>query len=250
MDRQQMLEDALTALAETQGTELAGHIRPVLLANLARDRIPFGEVGSLQAYVQRVAENYKALHLYLHDLQAERSHAVWAPLYQKMQVWAFNYFFRIGFRADQNTREIAIECASDAAANLLTAYYPYDTEFDAWAHAFVLNFCRKFIQKNLRKSMVPEDKNVELDEELADPNAPLLGLDALQSEFGEDLEEALSRLSESRRAVIRFVFFDGLEPEEIAQRMGKSVSAIYTLQFHGLRDLRKILTAIRDNLHE
>lgn len=251
-DVQQMLEDALKALAEAPGTALARQISPILLANLDRGRIQAGngEAGSIRAYVKRVAENFVVLNPYLRQLQVEQSHEVWEPLYKRLQTWAYNFFLRKGFRPGENTREIALECASDAAVNLLNAYFPYDAEFDAWAYMIVQNACLKYIRKNLRKSTVPEGMKVDLDEELPDPDVPLLEIGALQNEFGAEMEGALSQLSEARRAVIKFVFFDELEPEEIAQRMGRSVGAIYSLQFRGLQELRKILSAIRDNLNE
>ena len=249
---QQMLEDSLKALAETQGAGLARQIRPILLTNLDRGRIQAGQgaAGNIRAYVERVAENFITLNPYLRQLQVEQSHEVWEPLYKQMQTWAYNYFVRKGFSAGANTREVAIECATDAAVNLLRAYFPYDAEFDAWAYMIVQNACLKYIRKNLRQSLVPEAMKVQLNDELPDPDVSLLELGALQSEFGAELEEALSQLSEARRDVIKFAFFDELKPDEIAQRMGKTVGAIYTLQFHGLHDLRKILTVIRDNLNE
>lgn len=249
---QQQLVQALKALAETQGEALARQIKPILFANLDRGRLEAGQgqAGEISAYVRRVAENFIALNPYLHRLQVEQSPELWEPLYKQMQIWAYNYFLRKGFGAGEPTRDIAIESATDAATFLLSAYFPYDTEFKPWAYITVQHACQKYIQKGLRKSVVPEEMKVELEEEITDGNTPLLEPGALQGEFGEELEEALSQLSEARRAVIRFIFFDELKPDEVAQRMGKSVSAIYTLQFHGLRDLRKILTAIRDNLNE
>lgn len=248
-----MLEDALKALAGSNGGSLARQIKPVLLANLDRGRIQGstdGDPNRLQVYVWRVAEIFTALNPYLHQLQTEQSYEAWEPLYERMQTWAYNFFLRKGFLADENTREIAIECASDAAANLLSAHFPYDTEFDAWAHIIVQNAGRKYIRKNLKKSMVPEDKKVELDDDLPDPYTPLLELSALQKEFGQELAKALEQLTEARRTVIQAIYLDELEPEEVARRMGKSVGAIYGLQFHGLEDLRKILSPIRDNLNE
>lgn len=250
---QRTLEDALKALAGSKGGSLARQIRPILLANLDRGRIQgFVEEDAdrIQAYVWHVAEIFTRLNPYLHQLQTEQRYEAWEPLYERMQNWAYNFFLRKGFTADQNTRDIAIECASEAAATLLGAHFPYDTEFDPWAHIVVQNACRKYIQRNLKKSAMPEDKRVELDDELADPNGPLLEIDALQKELGEELAEVLGQLSEARRTVIRSIYFDEMEPEEVARHMGKTVGAIYGLQFHALQDLRKILTTIRDNLNE
>jgi RNA polymerase sigma factor (sigma-70 family) len=166
-----------------------------------------------------------------------------------MQTWAYNFFLRKNFAAGGQTMEIAEECATEAAISLLNTHFPYDTDFAPWAHIIVQNACRKFIHRSLKKSAVPDDKKVELDDERVDADALLLA-EPIPTDLDGDLVAALSQLSEARRTVIQYLYFDGLNPEETAQKMGKSVSAIYTLQFHALRDLRKIMNAIRDNLNE
>lgn len=250
---QRELENALNALAHTKDEELARHIRPILFINLDRGRLQTfveEDPARVQRYVWLVAQTYTRLKPYLHKLQTEQDAETWAALYKQMQTWAYNFFLRKGFRADEHTRDIAIECASDAATIILKSHFPYDTEFDPWAHTIVQNACRKYIHRSLKKSNVPDEKKIELEDELADPYQTLLEVNALQKESGKELLEALNQLSEARRTVIQFIFFEELSPEEVAQRMGKSVSAIYTLQFHGLKDLRKILDTNRDISNE
>jgi len=247
------LEQALRQLAEIRGDELARQIKPILLANLDRGRIHRfleGEADHVQSYVWRVADGFSDLHAYLHQLQAERDPEAWTPLYTRMQTWAYNFFLRKNFAADDHTCEIAIECASEAAIHLLHAHFPYDTDFDPWAHILVQNACRKFIHKSLRKSAVPQEKQVELEDDLADRNDPPLEAQMLMAELGAELDAALAQLSEARRSVIRMCYFDGLGMEEIAQKLGKSAGAVYSLHFNALGDLRKILNTIRDRLNE
>jgi RNA polymerase sigma factor (sigma-70 family) len=247
------LEQALKQLAETRGDELARQIKPILLANLERgriDRFLEGQADLIQPYVWRVADGFANLHAYLHQLQTKRESEVWKPLYERMQTWAYNFFLRKNFAAGDHTREIAIECASEAAIHLLNAHFPYDTDFDPWAHILVQNACRKFIHKSLKKSAVPQEKQVELEDDLVEPNDPLLETQMLLKELGTELESALAQLSEARRNVIRMLYFDELEPEEIAKKLGKSAGAVYSLHFNALGDLRKILSTIRDKLNE
>jgi len=248
-----MLEAELQSLAESKGAGIVQQIRPILLTNLDRGRIQSfteGRTDRISDYVWRVAEGFSSLHPYLHDLQIEHSAEAWEPLFERMQTWAYNFFLRKNFAAGDQTLEIAIECATEAAINLLNTHFPYDTEFDPWAHIIVQNACRKFIHHSLKKSAVPNEMKVELDDELVDPEKPLLELQSLRGELDGDLASALAQISEARRAVIQYLYFEELNPEETAQKMGKSVGAIYTLQFHALRDLRKILDRIRDNLNE
>lgn len=247
------LEQALERLAETRGDELARQVKLILLANLDRGRIQRfldGNPDQIQAYVWQVADSFSTLHVYLQKLQTKRDPEAWSPLYERMQTWAYNFFLRKNFAADDRTREIAIECANEAAMQLLNSHFPYDTDFDPWAHILVQNTCRKFIHNSLKKSIVPQEKQVDLEDDLADLNDPPLEAQMLMTELGAELDSALAQLSEARRNVIRMLYFDGMEMEEIAQKLGKSVGAVYSLHFNALGDLRKILSAIRDKLNE
>ena len=247
------LEDALKALAKAQNEEIARQIKPILLTNLDRGRMQtfVGEdPARIQAYVWLVAQNFSSLNPYLHQLQIERNSVTWQPLFERMLTWAYSFFVRKNFLADDHTREIASECATEAAISLLNGHFPYDTDFDPWAHTIVINYCRKYIQNSLKKSHVPEEKKVELVDDLNDPHELLLEARALQNESGSELQAALEQLSEARRSVIQYVYFDELSPAEIAERMGKTVNAVYGLQFNALQDLRKILGTNRDNTNE
>ena len=250
---ERLIDEALDSLAQTHGADLARQLKPILLANLDRGRIHRawdGRAASLHEYVGRVAQSFLSLQAYLHQLQVERATAAWEPLYVHMQTWAYNFFLRNNFTADESTRARAIECAHDAALHLLDAHFPYDTDFNAWAHVLVQNTCRKYIHKSLKKSAVPEEKQVELTEDLAAPDELQLEAQLYGHELSTGLEAALAQLSDARRSVIQMIYLEGLEPEEVSQKLGKSVGAVYSLQFHALRDLRKILTPNRDNLNE
>lgn len=250
---QPMLEATLKTLAETLGEPVVRQIKPILLINLARGRVETfiqGDPDRIPAYVHCVVENFSALHVYLHQLQTEQSSTAWEPLYKRMQTWAYNFFLRKNFYADEHTREIAAECATEAAITLLHAHFPYDTEFDPWAHTLVLHSCRKYIHQAMKKSSIPESQVIELDERLENRDEPLLDLRALAQEQQEELEKALAQLTEGRRTVIQLLFLEGLSPQEVAQKMEKTVGAVYTLQFHALADLRKILSTNRDTLNE
>ena len=74
--------------------------------------------------------------------------------------------------------------------------------------------------------------------------------DRLTGELEEELMDALYQLTEARRAVIQYIYLEDLPAEEVARKLGKSVGAVYSLQFHGLEDLRKILGKNTDKLNE
>ncbi len=247
------IEKALESLAGERGKEIVRKIRPILFTNLDRDRIQGfvdGKVDRTREYVWQVANVYVSLNGYLHQLQSEKRPRVWEPLFERMRTWAYNFLVRKGFTADETTQDLATECATEAAVNILGAHFPYDTEFDSWAHVIVQNACRKFIRTGMKKSAIPEESIIELDDELASLNDPPIENRQSAQEPVTDLREALVQLSNSRRQVLELIYFEGLPPEEVAQKMGKSVGAIYSLQFNAIQDLRKILSKIGDTLNE
>lgn len=247
------IEKILKSLAEKKGEEFAGMIKPFLLTNLDRGRIHGfvdGNINLVGEYVRQVTDLYLNLHSYLHQLQLEKRTDLWEPLFGQMQSWAYNFLVRKGFAADEATQDIASECATEAAVNMLGAYFPYDTDFDPWAHVIVQNACRKYIRARMKKSAIPEDSIVDIEDEMTGLNDAPVEKRVSGNEPAENLLEALDALSNSRRQVLELIYFEELSPEEVAQKMGKSVGAVYSLQFHALQDLRKILNKNGDILDE
>lgn len=236
------IEEALEHLVGSYGEGFVRQIRPIVQANVARDRHKWfmqRNHGNIRAYVACVADGYRAHHDYLHRLQQERDKDAWAPLFRSMQQWAYNFFLRKGFSTNSKTGELATECASVAAMNLIRAHFPFDTDFDAWAHQIVVHTCKKHIRQALKKSAVPDDQLVDLDENLVGSHDILR--ENQIGELREKLEKALAMLASARRTVIQLIYFEDLSVIEVAQRMGKTVGAIYNLQFRALADLRRIL---------
>lgn len=252
-DIERDIDAALRMVTEFKGAEVAHKIKPILSANLDRGRVQYylaGDPDRIHAYVRLVADTFTELAPYLHQLQSKQDPEVWVPLYERMQTWAYNFLLRKNFPAGRDTRDLAVECATEAAIHLLHSHFPYDTAFDPWAHILVQNACRKFIHNSLKKSRVPQEKQIELKDDLMDSNSLAVEARLLMTELGAELESALGQLSEARRSLIRMLYFEGLEPQEVANRLGKSIGAVYSLHFNALHDLRKILSTIRDNLNE
>jgi RNA polymerase sigma factor (sigma-70 family) len=197
-----------------------------------------------------VAEEYINLSPLINKLQIERTTTAWEPLFKQMVSWAFNFFIKKGFLANIPTQEIATECAAEAAMNILRAHFPYDTDLEPWACVTVQNTCRKYIRGATKKSLIPQQNIVNLDETLSNIKDPKTQDQEYLKELQGDLLEAIAKLSTSRRQVVEFIYFMELSPVEIAKRMKKSVGAIYSLQFNALRDLRKILSENRNNTNE
>jgi len=235
------IEKALRSLEENGGAQSVAKIRPVLYANLDRKRVENfigDDISRVAEYVQRVADHYTRLNPYITAIQDARSDDAWLPLFKSMRQWAYNFLLRKNFVPGLSTAAIAEECATAAAVNLLDANFPYDIEFEPWAHVIVTNACLRFFRDGTKKSVIPPQNIVELDEKLPGPND--ISLDIQDNK--DDLLIALSLLSDARRQVIQLHYLDELPLPEAARVMGKSVGAIHSLHFNALQDLRKILS--------
>jgi RNA polymerase sigma factor (sigma-70 family) len=246
------IEKALESLVKEGNEEVANQIRPILFANLDRGRIhgfTEDEIERVQEYANRVFQTYTDLNLYVHSVQIERSTIVWDPLFKQMQTWAYHFFLGKNFYPGEATQEIALGCATEAAINLLNAYFPYDADFEPWVCVIVQNTCLKWIKKETGKSVIPSQNIVEIDEALDNLEDPALLEERYQTDLAGDLLDAVAKLSNERRQVIELFYLNDLSPDEIAKKMGKSVGAIYNLKFNALNDLRKILNRKGDNIN-
>ncbi len=247
------IETALQSLAKQEGDEFAAAIRNIAYANLERDRIQvfIGEnINRVQEYIEKLAKKYCELGPLIKEIQIERAEKVWRPLLKQMQLWSYNFFVRKGFYANKNTQEIAEECANEAGLALVSSHFPYDIDFEPWAHVIIQNVCRRYIRSSRQKKKVPEQNLIEFDnvlEEIVDPRYQDL---EQHNDKRDDILAAIALLSGSRRQAIELLYFEELPPKEVAKKMGKSVGAIYNLQFNALDDLRKILGKKRNNNNE
>ncbi len=236
------LEDVLRGLDSRERT-LAKHIRPILEANLQRNRIEYviaGDLTRVDEYVHCVAENYRKLNGYLRELQVEKSDDAWEPLIERMGQWAFHFLMRSNFAPNASTKELTGEYATEAAMALLVSHFPYDTEFDPWAHNLVQNICRRKIREAMKKSNIPDSQTFSLDDLSRQISDALIGWDAELRELRAELLDSMEQLIDTRKQVILLHYFDGLPLPEIAKIMDKSQSAIYNLHFNALSDLREI----------
>lgn len=243
------LEKSLALLSDEGRQMLVSRIRPILYINLEKGRITKfidGQPERVKEYVFRVAEHYEAQNVFMDKIKIERSTDVWEALFSDFQKWAFNYLKRKDFSGTLASEENATDCATEASILILKAHFPFDTDFNPWAHVIVQNACQKFIQTRYKKSSVPDEnlENIEdLLEQLKDHHFHESGE---QRELNVELRSALDSLPEARRKVITDLYFWGLSTAEISLKMGKSQGAIHSLHFNALHDLKKILNKNRD----
>lgn len=248
------IEKALKSLSEQMGNEIVAKIRPILYTNLDRGRIQGfieGEIDHVHEYVWKVAEKYIELSLFINNMQSGRATIeneevtnIWNSLFKRIWSWTYSYLIGKGFYANSATQQIATECANEAAANIWRSYFPYDTDFDRWAHVIVQNICRKYIRKEMQNLV--HQSIVETDDALNNLVDPTFQNQERLKDLQGDLLEALAELPKARRQVIELIFLDDLSPLEVAERMNKSIGAIYSLQFNALQDLWKILSEKRN----
>jgi len=66
--------------------------------------------------------------------------------------------------------------------------------------------------------------------------------DAIKSEQGEEVRQALEEIPEAQRHALLLAYFEGLSQSEIAARIGKPLGTIKTRTRDGLKKLRNLLS--------
>lgn len=253
---QSQIEETLASIAVQKGEDSVRQVKPILMNNIERKRLdafldedPILLDQYVNEYTHKVIEKYNSWHHFIYNLQVERDFSTWSSLSIKLTNIAYKYLRRKNFDNSFHTHEIAEECASKAAEAILTANFPYDIDFEAWIVQIVHNKCLKFMSEEMQKRKIPADKQVDLNDEIdCRDDAPDILYRLEEEELSAVVQKALEQLPQMRREAIILKYFEDLSPCEISERLGKSVDAVYCLQFNGLRDLRKILNEKRNIL--
>jgi RNA polymerase sigma factor (sigma-70 family) len=106
------------------------------------------------------------------------------------------------------------------------------------------------MRRKQKKSTAQEESLIALDDLMEAIKDPKFQDEEQQKDLKSTLDEAIAQLEGQRADVIRMLYFEGLSPKEVAQKLGKTVGAIYSLHFNALRDLKKILNRNRDKFNE
>jgi len=232
------LENCLKSVAEQRGEHFATRLRSILIANLGRGRIHYylnsHAGGQLHEYVERVAKCYERLGPYIDKAQKTKEQDVWESLFETLLAWASRILRRAGAHPD-DLDQLAREYATAAAGRILTAHFPYDTEFEPWAYVLVRNVCREYRRR--------ENRNLDSidNEQIARLPDPAQTDREQPHRLRLELLDAVQHLSsDARRHFIMLYYFQGYALSEIAQILNRSLSAIYKLHFDTLNELRKI----------
>ncbi|MCA9948978.1 MAG: sigma-70 family RNA polymerase sigma factor [Anaerolineales bacterium] len=239
------LEQAFQAVAQEQGETAVPAIRSIILTNLDQGRIEtwLGTDArrTAPAYVRLVAQKYTQYKGYLYQIQVEKTLEVWEALYATLQKWAYNYLLRKSFYRNPATSQLATTYATEAAMVLLAARFPYDRNFEPWAHVLLINICRREMRRSNKASQIPDEKLVELNDELFRTSNPSAFRNQGSQELRYALVDAIESLSqETWQQVLLLRYFHNLSPADIAEMTGKTPSAIYNLHFKAMAALREV----------
>ena len=129
----------------------------------------------------------------------------------------------------------ARDIVQETAVALWEKIDQYDAQkpFAAWASRFALNEARMFLRTQRRRTRYLADDVVELLQHARLRRAD--GLDERRAFLGE----CLDNLPPDQRELIRAQYFDEMRANELSERFGRSVEAVY-----------KALQRIRRKLHD
>lgn len=241
------MEEVLELWAQRAGEPSAAVLRAIIEINIARGRLDYylsaGEDRTTAGYVATVAEFYRRWHPYLHRLQCKKSTADWEALFEKFQRWAYNYLLRKEWYASCDTYDHALSIAGEAAAMLYQAHFPYDTDFDPWAHVLLQHACRRRLRSLTRLNNVPDDKLVPL-EAWMNSHMAHSGHDFLsKSLLRGQLLDAIDQLPNVRyKKVILLRFFEGWTAADIARELDTTANAVHLIQRRALQNLRELFS--------
>jgi RNA polymerase sigma factor (sigma-70 family) len=128
---------------------------------------------------------------------------------------------------------------------LVQAYFPYDTNFEAWACTIVQNHCRKAVAHLLRAGRPPDHKLIpliDLPPDLA--RTADLGGNQL-TEWRLTLMLLIEQLTVEERETVLLYDFEGMTFLEVGQYLGISTTTAYRRYFSAIDFLRKNLTQNR-----
>jgi len=185
-------------------------------------------------YIDLVIQNYLQESDLVNRLKAQDLHA-WKELFVLVERHA-RYMLR-----DNVIRSTAQDIAQDVASLLIKSEYSYDIPFQAWVVAITKNV--SLAKARSRRDLL-EFADSSIDSDLESEAIQIS--DASQKKFTEMIDRdllisALRKMSPLQQQVIEYSFFEDLTDSEIAQRLGKTTSAVQVIRYRALQTLRDIL---------
>jgi len=161
----------------------------------------------------------------------ERSPAAWAQIYDAHERRLYRYCY-----ARTSDEAAAAELASQVFLEALQGIDRYvyrGRPLLAWLYRIARNVVSDHLKRRAREARALQQAGT-----LLDPHDPG---PAAQVGDREDVSAALRRLTDDQQQVIALRYYAGLSTAEIAQAMGRSERAIYSLEVRALAALRRLL---------
>jgi RNA polymerase sigma factor (sigma-70 family) len=205
----------------------------------------------LERYVDAVISIYLTEHHRVEQL-AERDDEKWVRLHALLIRRAFGILQRWP-AAGLHLKDEAADFAQQACVSIFSAIFPFDVPFEAWATVILANHIR---QRHMRsRDLIDRTPAIEsLDqrkggasddttspyETLIDPAADDLFERKYRKRY---IVDAIGRLSsQAQQNVVIYSYFYDWSDEQLAESMGKTKQAIYSLRHRALHQLRQILS--------
>jgi RNA polymerase sigma-70 factor (ECF subfamily) len=154
-----------------------------------------------------------------------------AWLYQVYHPKVYNYAF-----LQLSNAQLAEDVASDVMVKVIESIGKFrfrGAPFAAWVFRIARNRIIDLHRRQSRRREVELDQNIAGHEDLTAAVEQALDRDQIQA--------ALSRLTEEQRQVIILRFIEGFDNASVARVLGRSQGAIKSLQHRALASLRRIL---------
>ena len=161
----------------------------------------------------------------------ERSPAAWAEIYDANFAKLYRYCY-----ARTSSQETAAELASHVFLEALQGIDRYvyrGRPLLAWLYRIARNLVSDQLRRQQREAQAIEDASTLLEPHDPDP--------ASQVGDEHDLRIALQQLTEDQQQLIALRYYSGFTTREIAQAMGRSERAIYSLEVRALAAMRRTL---------
>ncbi len=161
----------------------------------------------------------------------ERSPTAWAEIYDAYYHKLFRYCY-----ARTSNEGTAAELASQVFLEALRGIdrYAYrGRPLLAWLYRIARNVVSDHLRKQQRESQALQEAGTLL--EPHDPGP------ASEVSDRQDVLEALQHLTDDQQQIVALRYYSGFSTAEIAQAMGRSERAVYSLEVRALAALRRLL---------
>lgn len=135
----------------------------------------------------------------------------------------------------QTAHDITGEVFLRMVANIHT-FQPRGVPFSAWLYRVTRNYLADFVQKESRMKIVPMAEGSIASRTAVNPVVVIE-----QNLETEALHEALDHLDKTQRDVLILRFLVGLSLQETADILDKTVAAVKSIQFRGLKAMKVLV---------